>query len=47
VSVHSNKTLTKTKLVPGVGYCCDRPDHAFIWKNGDFGTLDLEHSGML
>jgi hypothetical protein len=22
-------------LIPG--YCCDRPDHAFVWKNVDFG----------
>ena len=46
VSVHSSKTL-RQKLVPGVGYCCDRPDHAFVWKNVDFGTLDLESHEML
>jgi hypothetical protein len=28
----------KQKLIPGVGYCYDRPDHAFVWKNVvDFG----------
>ena len=37
VSVHSSKTLrqisgTRQKFVPGVGYCCYRPDHAFVWK---------------
>jgi hypothetical protein len=31
----------------GVGYCCDSPDHAFVWKNVDFGTLDLESGVML
>ena len=46
VSVHSSKTLSQ-KLVAGVGYCCDRPDHAFVWKNVDLGTLDLESSAML
>jgi hypothetical protein len=46
VSVHSSKTLSQ-KLVPEVGYCPDRPDHAFVWKNVDLGALDLESSGML
>jgi hypothetical protein len=23
-----------------------RPHHAFVWKNVDLGTLDLESSGM-
>jgi hypothetical protein len=41
VSVHSTKTLTM-KLVLGVEYVCDRPDHAIVWKNVDFGTLDLD-----
>jgi hypothetical protein len=43
--LHSNKT--QTKLVPGVGYFCDQHDHAFVWKIMDFGTLDLERSGIL
>jgi len=30
-----------------LGYCYDRTDHVFIWENVDFGTLDLESSGML
>ena len=25
-------------------YCCDRPDHAFVWRNVDFGTLKKENS---
>jgi hypothetical protein len=36
VSVHSSKTL---RQLLGLWYCCDRPDHAFVWKNvvwGDF-----------
>ena len=28
-------------------YCCDSSDHVFVWKNVDFGTLDLKSSGML
>lgn len=28
-------------------YCCDRPDHVFVWKNIDVGTLDLESHGMV
>ena len=47
VSVHSSKTLTKTEVGTGSGVFCDGPDHAFIWKNVDFWTLDLELSGML
>ena len=46
VSVHINKTLTK-KLLPGMGNCYDKPDHAFVWKNVDLETLDLESNGML
>jgi hypothetical protein len=40
------KTL-RQKLIPGIGYCWDRPDHVFVWRNVDFGTLDLESNGML
>jgi len=40
VSVHSSKTL-RHKLVQGTGYYCDRPDPAFVWKNVDMGTWDL------
>jgi hypothetical protein len=36
VSVHSSKTLRK-KLVPGVGYCSARTDHAFVLKECGFG----------
>jgi hypothetical protein len=39
VSLHSNKTL-RQKLVPEVGYCRDRPDQVFVWKNVDLGTLN-------
>ena len=46
VSVHSNKTI-RQKLVLGVGYFCDKPGHAFVWKNMDFGTLDLASGGRL
>jgi hypothetical protein len=46
VSVHSSKTL-RQKLVLGVGYSCERPNHAFVWNNVDFVTLDMESSGML
>ena len=38
VCVYSNKTL-RQKLVPGVGYCCDRPNYAFVWNNVDLGTF--------
>jgi hypothetical protein len=41
VSVHSSKIL-RQRLVPGVGYCCDRPECAFAGKNVDLGTLDLK-----
>jgi hypothetical protein len=41
VSIHSNKTQ-RQKLVPGVGFCYDEPDHAFVGKSVDFGTLNLE-----
>jgi hypothetical protein len=47
VSAHSSKTQTKTEVGTRSGVLCDRPDHAFVWKNVDFGTLDLESSGML
>ena len=46
VSVHSSKTLTNTEVGTrdwGIAV----PDHAFIWKNVDFWTLDLELGGML
>jgi hypothetical protein len=33
VSVHSSKNLSQ-KLVPGVGYCCDRPEEC---EFGEFG----------
>jgi hypothetical protein len=30
------ETLNKTELgTRGLGYFCDRPDHAFIWRNVD------------
>ena len=47
VSVHSNKTLTKTEVGIRSEYCHDRLDHPFLWKNVDLGTLDLESFGML
>lgn len=45
VSLPSNETL-RQKLVPGVGYCCDRHDHTFVLKNVVFGALANESSGM-
>jgi hypothetical protein len=57
VSVHSSKTLTKAEVgtrdwgiatpCDVIALSCDRPDNAFVWKNVDFGTLDLESSGIL
>ena len=41
--LQSNKTVTK-KWYQGLGCCCDRPDHAFVKRNMDFGTLDYENS---
>jgi hypothetical protein len=37
VSVHARKPSLKQKLIQELGYCCDRPDHAFVWNNVDFG----------
>lgn len=31
----------------GLGYCNDRPDHVFVWRNLDFGPLGYESSGMI
>ena len=45
VSLVAMETLTQ--LVPEVGYYGDRPDHAFVWKNVDLGTLDLKSSRIL
>jgi hypothetical protein len=42
------ETLTKTEIsTRDWGYCCDRPDHVFVWKNVDAGAFDLENYGML
>jgi hypothetical protein len=30
------KPFLREKLVPAVGYSCDRPDHSFVWRNIDF-----------
>jgi hypothetical protein len=38
---------TTTWLKKNGFYCCDKPDHSFVWKNVDLGTLDLESYGML
>ena len=43
----NSKTKTKTEVTFRLWYCCDSPDHAFVWKNVDFGTLNLESIGML
>lgn len=29
-------------LQEGGRCCCDRPDHVFVWRNVDLGTLALE-----
>ena len=47
VSVHSSKTLTKTEVGTRDWGIADRPDHAFVRKNVDFGTLGLESHGIL
>jgi hypothetical protein len=46
VSVHSSKTL-RQKLGLGVGYCCDRPDHAFVWRNVGLWTLECFKWGLM
>jgi hypothetical protein len=35
------------KVSQGLGYCCNRPDHVFVGRNVDLGTLDLGSSRML
>jgi hypothetical protein len=42
MSLHSNETINKLEsgTYQGVGYFNDIPDHAFIWRNVDFGALD-------
>jgi hypothetical protein len=39
--------LTKAEFGTRIGYCCDRPAHALVWKNVDLEILDLGSSGML
>ena len=41
-------TLNKTEVwYYGPGYCFNMCDYAFVWKNVDFGTLDVESIGIL
>jgi hypothetical protein len=48
VSVHSSNTLIKDRSwYQKLGHCCEKPDYALVWQNVDFGTLDLEDSGIL
>jgi hypothetical protein len=35
------ETLTKPE-VGTRGYCCDKPDHTFVWKNVDLGDFGFE-----
>ena len=40
--------LNKKKVwYHGLGHCVNVTDYAFVWKNVDFGTLDVESIGML
>jgi hypothetical protein len=32
--------ILSQKLASAVSYYCDRPDHASVWRNVDFETLD-------
>lgn len=41
IFLHSNRTLTQTEVGTGVGYCYDRLDRAFVWRNMDFGNIRL------
>jgi len=42
VSVRWHKTLLTGKSVLEVGYCCFRPEHAFVWMNMDLGAFILK-----
>jgi hypothetical protein len=44
MSLHSNKILRS--WYQELRYCCDGPDPVFVLRDVDFGTLDLENSGM-
>lgn len=37
VSFHSKRTWLREDVVPGVGYCCHRPDHTACWWDADLG----------
>jgi hypothetical protein len=47
LSLHSSTTLTKTKFGTKSEVLLSGPDCAFVWKNMDLETLNLESSGML
>lgn len=36
MSLHRIEKLLRHKLIPGVGYCCDKPEHDVYQKNGRF-----------
>lgn len=40
MSLHSNRTVTKTEVCTMGLYFCDRPDHFASWWIMDFRTLD-------
>jgi hypothetical protein len=35
------KLKLRQKLIPGAGYCCDSPNHAFLWRNVDLGLWEI------
>ena len=45
VSLHSTKIL-RQKLVPEMGYCSNRADHAFCWQKIDFGSRARKAVGL-
>ena len=45
-SLHTNGNPNQDKSwYHRLGHCCDRSDRVFVWRNVDFGTLDLESLG--
>ena len=40
VSLHSNRNPEIEVSIRDLGHCYDRPEHPFVERNVDFGTLD-------